>query len=678
MILVNYPKSFDFIGYEDILGYQYRFQDSHVTIRTALSVNVDGNELHGSYASPDPYTVTDISCEAPDLKFTVSQPGTSDYASVYIRYDMEDKDKAMKAIPFSFDVKVGEETVHVSSEVSLPRITYFSGRLRALGNELLKYRNMYDSYWLFQQLGGTPVNSDKDNASSPFYQQEFKTIGTRCFRLNFNPMTTSGEGVLYPFSGNTLNKVTFRYEPAVPTVHIYPTEYLTTSAGKRVLINRGAPIHYYSPSGGTLNYDKAAPWVSISERDGVYSADCDENTGAARTAYIDFTVDDTVTEQVQVIQMGAAGQESFLNVTPETVTVSSEASVQVFNITKSDYVREVTCSTDDFWLMPHMYNETMRVRIAPSSAKRTRTGKVTVRGWDDGNKVYVTKTVTITQTPPRVPRIVPVWMDYITEFDGDEYVKYTVTINGEAVYHGRAYRMPDMDKIRLNVNRIAENYLTSDAKLGKDYTRLQENDDATAVVTVYTEDGQSDTWGVIYDWSYADYDGNLQRPVRKEIDSRMYSPASRLDEFLVVTDWESDTYTKKSLCGCRYGAYYLNSKGGWDAFAFQGKGGRKDSIERSTIEKAVYNTELRHRVNDYDISVDSVWSLYTGCLDDGECRRLNDLVTSPKVYLHDLEDDVIIPVNVKTASYEFKRTDWSGKRKLYQIEFRRASALYRR
>lgn len=658
MLQCIFPSSFNFFNETRYgCGLATFNSTSTATAQVPLTVYSDGTKVTD-------YSVSNLTVN--DTRVTPSYQNNA----ISLLYAMGNEGTLSKNVTLSFTVTYSGQSVDITSTLRLNRTTYFAGKMRVCGDLFLDNNG---GLWQVNVYNGiAPVNSEKDNTLSPWYQKDPVKLTDTTYILPYRGVdNTHSVNYLLPVKDSTTDKVRYAYKEQTEAIEVYPTKLITPITESSYPIK----VYYHSPSGMTPRGEKAVDWLNlewIDTDDATLTVSA--NDAQARTSSIDFILDD-VYSTLEVEQAGAPGS---ITVTPSTASLPSSASTASFAVTTTGQIWYLDAHTDENWLTVQLIGNTLKVNATASSSRRTRTGMVYVTGYDAGSKVNLSVPVTITQAAPAIDRIVPIWKDYLTEFNGEDYVDYTVDVNGVNVYSGKAFRMPDNDKIVLNINRIAENYLASDADFGQTYRRIQPNDDATAVVSVNTSDGQSDTWAVIYDWSYKDYDGNLSIPVSNVIDSRMYSPKTTINELAVTTDWESDAYTKKSLCGCRYGVYYLNARGGWDAFAFTGKGGRKDQITRSTIEKAVYNTEVKHRVNDYGISSDSTWSLYTGILNDGECERMWNLVTSPKVYLHNLDTDSIIPVNVSSSSFEFKRTAWSGWRKIYQIEFKRAMTLTRR
>lgn len=125
---------------------------------------------------------------------------------------------------------------------------------------------------------------------------------------------------------------------------------------------------------------------------------------------------------------------------------------------------------------------------------------------------------------------------------------------------------------------------------------------------------------------------------------------------------DSMTHYDVSYCG-QYAAYYVNSRGGWDCFLFEGKSKRVDDITRHQIEKSFKNTTIDFETNTYISELEIRYELTTGWLTDAQSARFaKELVESNMVYIHDLADDRIFPVVVENDQAEFKK--WTDNRKM--------------
>ena len=140
-----------------------------------------------------------------------------------------------------------------------------------------------------------------------------------------------------------------------------------------------------------------------------------------------------------------------------------------------------------------------------------------------------------------------------------------------------------------------------------------------------------------------------------------------------------DIYYDINYCG-DYCLYYLNAYGGWDSFLIEGKVIKTDGSTFHDYDALPTNTSIAPEKNRYLVELQTTWKMATGWLTDDEAARLaKHLLTSPNIYLHDLVNDEIIPVTMKTNSAEYK-TYLNNNRKLvsYTFEVTRAKTQLRR
>lgn len=117
-----------------------------------------------------------------------------------------------------------------------------------------------------------------------------------------------------------------------------------------------------------------------------------------------------------------------------------------------------------------------------------------------------------------------------------------------------------------------------------------------------------------------------------------------------------------SHCG-EFGAYYVNSMGGWDSFLFEGKCKRADGITRHQIEKSFKNTSIDFERNTYISELELGYELSTGWMTDEQSARFaKELVESNMLYIHDLVNDRIFPAVITNDRAEFKK--WTDNRRM--------------
>lgn len=345
---------------------------------------------------------------------------------------------------------------------------------------------------------------------------------------------------------------------------------------------------------------------------------------------------------------------------------------------------ETQFTTDSAWIHLGYFNydtNELPFTIDMNETDTSRTGNVKAKYTDTDGKTFE-DTFMIVQSAFVIEHV-PVWKDETVTYDvesSDSYMDYKIYDGNTMIYKGRAFPRPNENTVSICPNRVVENYLQQDVDFDS-YKNVQDNLNAVKTIRLETASGNNYRYYAVYDWSYdmqeTAFDGDRSAPVRKTIDARMYAPQTVITKGKCTTRWDSDGYTKKSMCGDYYGIYYVNDKGGWDAFVFKGKNTRTDNITRNNVERSVSNLSHQHRNSVYVSEVTTRWNLYTDYLSNDECSRMYQIFESPTVYLHDLAADEIVPVNVTSTSVEYKDTIWNRKR-YYNVEFTRSRTLYRK
>lgn len=137
------------------------------------------------------------------------------------------------------------------------------------------------------------------------------------------------------------------------------------------------------------------------------------------------------------------------------------------------------------------------------------------------------------------------------------------------------------------------------------------------------------------------------------------------------------TYYVTNTC-YKYCLYYLNQYGGWDSLLFRGRELKTDDLARLSYKKNyVAGSTDFHKV-DYLTTIQEKWSLNTSFLDDTESSKMINLMASNKIFIHDLEEGYIAPVNITNSNCEHKNYRNQGRKMAtYNIEVSASQPKYR-
>ena len=364
---------------------------------------------------------------------------------------------------------------------------------------------------------------------------------------------------------------------------------------------------------------------------------------------------------------------------------------------------------------------------APTNQSGFTTSYITLGGYDINNKLIESAAQLMIIQPPFVEQLeFPIWKDtdiLINDEDGsDEYIDYIISVSGITKYQGRAYTLGNKCVVRLN--EIMETFLIPELDLNN--IGVQDNNAyINGVMGIGVNGTVFEPFKKIKcfaDWSYEEHNRRfLSCPISNVIDNRQRFICTAIDysdlqPTVVITTTTSQggsnvqlyslynqigtivdyawggienitarinnlqmTYLVKSTCK-RYCLYYLNAYGGWDSYLFNNTSKEKDSFTRSTFKRRINNQNIIHGTVEYKNKIQKGWTLKTDYLNDRQSIIFaRHLASSPSVYLHDLEEDIIYPVNIVTGSVDYKTFIRNGRKfNRYDIEVELAQERYRR
>lgn len=314
----------------------------------------------------------------------------------------------------------------------------------------------------------------------------------------------------------------------------------------------------------------------------------------------------------------------------------------------------------------------------------------------------------------------PIWKNYFVNLGSDESAEYLISYNSgnslNAIYSGKAWKKPGESSINICINDVCADWIVNTfPSLSEGFSRIAMP--VEFVVQKITAAGQyveADRVRFLNDWSYDteyDYADGLSIPINGRIDVRqwllwtgldvdqveaqvyfasgesmtvfipvaisndfnedfnhdfsksvrsagsgtaVFSPAQWGDVRRIVINGQIYDVAKK--CN-RYVIYYLNAYGGWDSLLIEAASSEEDRLTRHSMNKeGVYEREKSNYLNEIEKSI----TLHTSWLSDEQSLRMHHLLNSTDVYLHDLDNDVILPVILEGSATPYKTFKGEG------------------
>lgn len=393
-------------------------------------------------------------------------------------------------------------------------------------------------------------------------------------------------------------------------------------------------------------------------------------------------------------------------VLPYTVELAQgETYQQMQIITSSDWCKVVSGTTTSYQT---------EIELSENTGVETREASITVMAvTSSGNTI-----VTVYVTQDRF-KIYPIWATQTIQYETRlNKVKYEVKVGDETIYGGMAYLKPNADFVEIDISKICASYLNSSMEGIFDNPQNYNAIDGVKQFSVWINGVMHGSYLFFNSYTYKVEDEYLREghnvllsdPIRKVIDRRQYVVLSFFEPFkdteysktialtanngmalmpITATLRGRQLYTtlikipdnkldKVSCDGmtidikdtnCKYCLYYQNALGGWDSFLINGNDKQTDKITSYKYVKSVDTTTKHFGTKKYLNSITSTYKLFTDWLTDDEASRMHHLLESTEVYLHNLEDDTIIPVNLTNSNCEYKTFTNNGRKKFnYTIE----------
>lgn len=265
---------------------------------------------------------------------------------------------------------------------------------------------------------------------------------------------------------------------------------------------------------------------------------------------------------------------------------------------------------------------------------------------------------------------------------------YAIIFDGITIFSGRAYRLPDADEVKININKVCQAYLNQDfIPIPQSGSTINEG----AIGMFELVDGVGDhlewyTFLHCYDYDF-DWTGQtgvtLSQPILDtyttgvKVLNTMVTRVGNNVETIVRTT-ASDP-VKTNAC-CDGALYYVNARGGWDTMCFFGSVVKRDNITAYTTDRSFNNNTREFEANRYLSEIKTQYELTTGWLNDEQSANIaKNLVGSNLVYFHNLKEGKIVPVVINDNSVVYQTYQSNGKQLCqYRINIQESQSKLRR
>ena len=271
--------------------------------------------------------------------------------------------------------------------------------------------------------------------------------------------------------------------------------------------------------------------------------------------------------------------------------------------------------------------------------------------------------------------LIPAWKDTNTVIGTNDIYNMVLKSGNQVLFREKMFKAPNESNLIVNFNRLVESFLEP--------REFPIGNTSRPLFSFTASFGNQDyEYSVVDDWSYNDEDFqvSLSRPYQKELALGQYLVYSLLNASTITvyangykvfstTPSANEYYDisrRVNECGtwqikqgstllyswntvdAKYVIYYYNKYAGWDSFVVKGP-----VVPSVTVARNTY-TNPRRRSRVYQSNVVTNYKINTGILTDTESPVVSEIVASPEVVLHDLENNNLISVKVITDSIERK------------------------
>lgn len=254
----------------------------------------------------------------------------------------------------------------------------------------------------------------------------------------------------------------------------------------------------------------------------------------------------------------------------------------------------------------------------------------------------------------------PIWRDTYYTSNASSLV-YEITYQSTTIFSGKAYAMPN-SQLKININKVCADYLFQNIEFN---AGTQINGNASGTFYLKSNGITLETYVFLYCWDYSfNWTGGsatLSQPICDVYGNGMIVPTTTVSSSSVVSTLIS---SPAQTDGCiHYGLYYVNRRGGWDAFAIQGNTKVSDKITQYTTDSSFDNTTMEFEANRYLAEIKTNYEFHTHFLSDEQSENLaRNLLSTNKLYIHNLYDGTIEPALITDTSVNYQTYQTNGKK----------------
>lgn len=255
----------------------------------------------------------------------------------------------------------------------------------------------------------------------------------------------------------------------------------------------------------------------------------------------------------------------------------------------------------------------------------------------------------------------PIWKDTFYTASSQTLI-YKIYGGNGYIFQGKAYAMPNGDPIKICVNKICQDYLYQDIDSILAGSSSQSNNGACRTFTLQSEVGNTlASYTFLYCWDY-DYNWNNNSATLSIPINGHYAPSQRYMLRTTVNNGSVTTYStnseyNKQVCG-DYVLHYVNARGGWDSFVFEGACRKADDYTQHYYNRVFDNTTKEFEQGKYISEISTTYTCNSGLLTQAQAAIFaKHLIGTPKCYLEIISENKVIPVIITDTKAEYKTED---------------------